>query len=82
VAVTNDLGSPIAAAADMVVALRRGDEATVSTKSYLNSLAAHRRLTALIGARPGEGAVGFRSWLVLLWAKAPGSCRLGDLSGV
>jgi glucosamine--fructose-6-phosphate aminotransferase (isomerizing) len=56
VAVTNDPDSPLAAAADAVVALHCGDEATVSTKSYLNTLAAHQRLTAaLLGAPDDDG---------------------------
>jgi glucosamine--fructose-6-phosphate aminotransferase (isomerizing) len=48
VAVTNDVGSPLAAAADVVVPLHSGDEATVSTKSYLNSLAAHDLVAAAL----------------------------------
>jgi glucosamine--fructose-6-phosphate aminotransferase (isomerizing) len=58
VAVTNDPDSPLARRADAVVGLYCGDEATVSTKSYLNSLAAHDRITAVINdapsADPGE----------------------------
>jgi glutamine---fructose-6-phosphate transaminase (isomerizing) len=55
VAVTNDTTSPLAAAADLVIALHSGDEATVSTKSYLNSLAAHDLLAAtLTGTAPGD----------------------------
>src|ERR1700761_3325663 len=55
VAVTNDETSPLAAAADLVIALHSGDEATVSTKSYLNSLAAHDLLAAtLTGTAPGD----------------------------
>jgi glucosamine--fructose-6-phosphate aminotransferase (isomerizing) len=48
VAVTNDEASPLAAAADLVIALHSGHEATVSTKSYLNSLAAHDLLAATL----------------------------------
>lgn len=58
VAVTNDPDSPLARRADGIVALHCGDEATVSTKSYLNSLAAHDRITAIMtgtpAADPGE----------------------------
>ena len=55
VAVTNDVTSPLAAGADLVVALHSGDEATVSTKSYLNSLAAHDLLAAtLTGTAPDD----------------------------
>jgi glucosamine--fructose-6-phosphate aminotransferase (isomerizing) len=50
IGVTNDPGSPLAAAADTTVLLHSGSEATVSTKTYLNTLAAHRRiLSALTG---------------------------------
>ena len=34
-----------------------------------------------LGARRGEGADEFRTWFVLLWPQAPGSCRLGDVPG-
>jgi glutamine---fructose-6-phosphate transaminase (isomerizing) len=55
VAVTNDEASPLATAADVVIALHSGDEATVSTKSYLNSLAAHDLLAAtLTGTVPDD----------------------------
>jgi len=47
--------SPLSNAADLFLPLRSGDEATVSTKSYLNSLAVHRRVAASFGA--GETAV-------------------------
>jgi glutamine---fructose-6-phosphate transaminase (isomerizing) len=50
IGVTNDPDSPLAAAADTTVLLHSGSEATVSTKTYLNTLAAHRRLlSALTG---------------------------------
>jgi glucosamine--fructose-6-phosphate aminotransferase (isomerizing) len=55
VAVTNDEASPLATAADLVIALHSGHEATVSTKSYLNSLAAHDLLAAtLTGTAPDD----------------------------
>lgn len=55
VAVTNDGASPLAAAADLVVGLHSGDEATVSTKSYLNTLAAHDLLAStLAGTAPED----------------------------
>jgi glucosamine--fructose-6-phosphate aminotransferase (isomerizing) len=55
VAITNDETSPLATAADLVIALHSGDEATVSTKSYLNSLAAHDLLAAtLTGTAPDD----------------------------
>ena len=54
VAVTNDPDSPLARRADGLVALHCGDEATVSTKSYLNSLAAHERIASVINGTPVE----------------------------
>jgi glucosamine--fructose-6-phosphate aminotransferase (isomerizing) len=42
--VTNDLASPLAEMSDAVVDLHSGVEATVSSKSYLNTLAAHYML--------------------------------------
>jgi glucosamine--fructose-6-phosphate aminotransferase (isomerizing) len=55
IAVTNDTASPLARRADGVIALRSGDEATVSTKSYLNSLAAQQRITSVITGTPADG---------------------------
>ena len=55
IGVTNDMLSPLAQAATDVIPLHSGSEATVSTKSYVNSLAAHELLTAaLLGDDPGE----------------------------
>lgn len=52
VGVTNLPGSPLAQAANVLVPLHSGAEATVSTKSFLNSLAAHHQITAaLTGSR-------------------------------
>ncbi|KNY07959.1 SIS domain-containing protein [Microbacterium sp. GCS4] len=42
--------SPLARSADLYLPLRSGDEATVSTKSYLNSLVVHHRIAAAFGA--------------------------------
>jgi glucosamine--fructose-6-phosphate aminotransferase (isomerizing) len=59
IGITNDLSSPLAVHSDVVVDLCSGEEATVSTKSYLNSLAAHRRLLpALIGSGADGGRDG------------------------
>jgi glutamine---fructose-6-phosphate transaminase (isomerizing) len=44
--IANDTASPLARAADVFVPLHSGAEATVSTKSYLNTLAVHRLLGA------------------------------------
>ncbi|WP_166787974.1 SIS domain-containing protein [Cryobacterium adonitolivorans] len=51
VGITSDPESPLATAADLFLPLHSGSEATVSTKSYLNSLAVHRQI---IGAFTGE----------------------------
>ena len=53
---TNDTTSPLARSADAVVELRSGDEHTVGTCSYVNSLAAHLRATAAaLGRQPSDG---------------------------
>jgi len=53
VAVTNDEGSALARAASASVIMQAGAEATVSTKSYLNSLVLHAWLTRLmLGGAP------------------------------
>jgi fructoselysine-6-P-deglycase FrlB-like protein len=46
IGITNDESSPLAQAADVLVALHSGDEATVSTKSYINTLAAQEDIGA------------------------------------
>ena len=46
IAITNDPASPLARQADALMPLHSGAEATVSTKSYLNSLAAHLRIAS------------------------------------
>jgi fructoselysine-6-P-deglycase FrlB-like protein len=56
IAVTNDPASPLARHADGVIGLHSGDEATVSTKSYLNSLAAHERITSALTGTPADDA--------------------------
>ena len=45
VGVTDDTASPLARAADLVLPLHSGPEATVTTKSYLNTVGVHRRLS-------------------------------------
>jgi glucosamine--fructose-6-phosphate aminotransferase (isomerizing) len=54
IAVTNDPHSPLALRADGLIGLHSGAEATVSTKSYLNSLAAHDRITSVINGAPAD----------------------------
>ncbi|MCW2817255.1 MAG: hypothetical protein JWR42_42 [Marmoricola sp.] len=46
VGITDGPASPLALGADLLLPLRSGDEATVSTKSYLNTLAVHRLVQA------------------------------------
>ena len=54
VAITNDLASPLADAADFVIDLRAGEErAVAATKTYTTSLAAIAALAAAIGGRDG-----------------------------
>ncbi|MBO0982671.1 SIS domain-containing protein [Rathayibacter sp. SD072] len=48
IGITADPESPLARAADATLLLRSGDEATVSTKSYLNTLVAHALLVAIL----------------------------------
>ncbi|WP_267419593.1 MULTISPECIES: SIS domain-containing protein [unclassified Curtobacterium] len=48
IATTDDTTSPLAGMADIVLELHSGPEATVSTKSYLNTLAAQHRALALM----------------------------------
>lgn len=55
VGVTNLPDSPLGQAADDLVPLHSGAEATVSTKSFLNSLAAHHQITA---AMTGASQIG------------------------
>jgi glucosamine--fructose-6-phosphate aminotransferase (isomerizing) len=53
VGVTNNPAGPLAAAADLTLLLHSGSEATVSTKTYLNSLAVHNAIAAaLTGGDP------------------------------
>jgi glutamine---fructose-6-phosphate transaminase (isomerizing) len=52
VGITNEAESPLARSSDVIIALRSGAEATVSTKSYLNSLAAHQELLGMMTGTP------------------------------
>ncbi|MGV8979017.1 MAG: SIS domain-containing protein [Cellulomonas sp.] len=51
IGITDDLTSALAARADILLPLHSGPEATVSTKSYLNTLGVHR---AVVAAFAGE----------------------------
>ncbi|GAA4140758.1 SIS domain-containing protein [Leifsonia shinshuensis] len=60
VGIAADAASPLALQSDVYLPLLSGDEATVSTKSYLNTLAVHRRLAAVLaGEEPAtvEGEI-------------------------
>jgi glucosamine--fructose-6-phosphate aminotransferase (isomerizing) len=56
VGITNEPGSPLGLASDTVIRLHSGPEATVSTKSYLNSLAAHQQLLGALAATEAPGS--------------------------
>ena len=57
VATTNDPTSPLATDADHVLLLHSGEEATVSSKSYLNTLAMLHRMGAKLEGRDDADAV-------------------------
>jgi hypothetical protein len=54
VGITDDAKSPLASAADVFRPLHSGPEATVSTKSYLNTLGVHRGLSAAFASEPWD----------------------------
>lgn len=55
IGVTNDPDSPLGKNSDVIIDLRSGAEAPVSSKSYLTTLAAHQRLIdAITGRQPGD----------------------------
>jgi glutamine---fructose-6-phosphate transaminase (isomerizing) len=56
VGITNEAASPLAEHADAIIALRCGAESTVSTKSYLTSLAAHQHLLHVLTGAAGTAA--------------------------
>jgi glucosamine--fructose-6-phosphate aminotransferase (isomerizing) len=58
VAVTNDPASPLGRAADHCILLHSGAEATVSSKSYLNSLGVFHRIAAMVEGRDDATAAG------------------------
>lgn len=58
IGITNDATSLLGQAADHVILLHSGSEATVATRSYANTLAAFHRLTALLRGEPDATAVG------------------------
>ena len=56
VGITDDITSELARAADVLLPLHSGPEATVSTKSYLNTLAVHRLLQAAFAGQDAASA--------------------------
>jgi glucosamine--fructose-6-phosphate aminotransferase (isomerizing) len=56
VGITDDAESPLATGADVFLPLQSGPEATVSTKSYLNTLAVHRRIIGAFAGEPADAA--------------------------
>ena len=54
IGITNDAASPLASRAAGFIALHSGPEATVSTKSYLNTLAAQQQLGCLLTGTPTD----------------------------
>ena len=58
IATTNDPASPLAIDADHVLLLQSGTEATVSSKSYLNTLAAFYRAGAAVMGRDDAETIG------------------------
>jgi glucosamine--fructose-6-phosphate aminotransferase (isomerizing) len=58
IATTNDPTSPLAKAADHLLLLQSGSEATVSSKSYLNTLAGFYRVGAAVTGHDDAGIVG------------------------
>lgn len=56
IGIADDAGSPLATRADLFLPLHSRPEATVSTKSYLNSLGVHRVLTAAFLGLPQQEA--------------------------
>jgi glucosamine--fructose-6-phosphate aminotransferase (isomerizing) len=56
IGIGDDTSSPLAVDSDLFLPLFSGSEATVSTKSYLNTLAVHRMLSAAFEGRPLEEA--------------------------
>jgi glucosamine--fructose-6-phosphate aminotransferase (isomerizing) len=58
VGITNEPDSPLGRASDAVIGLHSGPEATVSTKSYLNSLAAHQQLLRALTGTPADSPAG------------------------
>jgi glucosamine--fructose-6-phosphate aminotransferase (isomerizing) len=82
--ITNQAGSPLASHCDAIIELRSGAEATVSTKSYLNSLAAHQLLLhAITGDAFTAAAVTGTAELIseLDGVSAPAKALAGVLTG-
>ena len=77
VGITNEPASPLGLASDAVIRLRSGTEATVSTKSYLNSLAAHQQLLgALAGPATAPGSPADTAGLISDLSPVPAATEL------
>ena len=88
-AITNEPGSPLAAAAELVIPLRAGEErAVAATKTYAASLAVIAGLVARLAGAPAWGA-GLAALPEVLaatlqqagpWVRGPGSACVGALA--
>jgi glucosamine--fructose-6-phosphate aminotransferase (isomerizing) len=77
--VTNDESSPLGRGASVTVPLHSGDEATVSTKSYINTLAAHEDMTGRLLGDDGGAGESLSGGLELLQSEAPSvPARIAD----
>lgn len=54
IGITDDVTSALAGGVDILLPLHSGPEATVSTKSYLNTLGVHRAIIAAFAGEPGS----------------------------
>jgi glutamine---fructose-6-phosphate transaminase (isomerizing) len=80
VGITNEPGSPLGLASDAVIRLRSGPEATVSTKSYLNSLAAHQQLLrAVAGPATAPGTPADTARLIRDLSPVPAATALAQV---
>lgn len=80
VGITNESASPLGLASDAVIRLHSGPEATVSTKSYLNSLAAHQQLLrALTQTAPAPGPPTDTAGLISDLSPVPAAAALAQV---
>jgi len=79
VGIAADEDSPLATAADLFLPLHSGNEATVSTKSYLNTLAVHRQI---IGAFTGEAPETTKGYIEYASASVAAVLESSELAGL